>query len=117
MDINCASCGEPWDTYHIRHDAIWDTSIGDNEAEVKKWKALPGNSDRLAPRYRQAFKEAGYEFGSSLFTIRKCPSCPKDAKPNPSTVAVQNALAEMMPDDLDGQAAMMDDFKFLGMHK
>lgn len=28
MDIHCASCNEPWDTHHLRHDAVHDTPAG-----------------------------------------------------------------------------------------
>jgi hypothetical protein len=28
MDIHCATCNEPWDTHHIRHDAVHETPAG-----------------------------------------------------------------------------------------
>lgn len=25
MDVHCSTGGEPWDVYHLRHDAIYET--------------------------------------------------------------------------------------------
>ena len=27
MDVHCSTCGEPWDVYHLRHDAIYETGL------------------------------------------------------------------------------------------
>ena len=32
MDVHCSSCGEPWDVYHLRHDAIFETDLDPAEA-------------------------------------------------------------------------------------
>jgi len=107
MDVHCSSCGEPWDVYHLRHDAIFETSLDFAEAEA--WRALP-QAKRLSPRYREKFKAAGYEFGASVYDVLRCPCCPKGARPDPDKSAVKAGLCEMLGDDEDGLAAAMEDF-------
>ena len=34
MDVHCSTCFEPWDTYHLRHDEIYETSLSVEEAEA-----------------------------------------------------------------------------------
>ena len=97
MDVHCSSCGEPWDVHHLRHDAIYDTDL--DRAEVRKWAALPAKK-RLSSCYREKFKEAGWEFGSSLLHVKRCPCCPKSAKPNPEKEAMKAALGLMGTDQL-----------------
>jgi len=107
MDVHCSTCGEPWDVYHLRHDAIFDTDL--SEAEVKTWGTLP-REGRLAPRYREKFLAAGWEFGASLLDVRHCPCCPKGARINPDKAAAKAALTQILGDDEDGLAAMLEDF-------
>src|SRR2546422_3139338 len=80
MDVHCSSCNEPWDAYHLRHDAIFETDL--DPAEAHAWRSLR-SSEQLSRRYRQKFKAAGYEFGGSILNVRRCPCCPKGIKPDP----------------------------------
>ena len=107
MDVHCSSCGEPWDVYHLRHDAIFETDLDPAEAEA--WRVLTA-SERLSSRYREKFKVAGYEFGSSVLVVTHCPACPKGAKPDPDKEALRAGLAEILGDDEDGLAATLEDF-------
>jgi hypothetical protein len=107
MDVHCSSCGEPWDVYHLRHDAIFETDLDPTEAEV--WRGL-SLTERLSSRYREKFKAAGYEFGASVLDVIHCPSCPKGAKPDPDKAALKAGLVEILGDDEDGIAATMEDF-------
>jgi len=107
MDVHCSSCGEPWDAYHLRHDAIFETDL--DPEEVKVWLNL-SSVERLASRYREKFKAAGYEFGASILDVRRCPCCPKGAKPDPDTTALKAELVELLGDDEDGLAATLEDF-------
>ena len=34
MDVHCSTCGEPWDVYHLWHDAIFETGLSHAEAEM-----------------------------------------------------------------------------------
>jgi hypothetical protein len=107
MDVHCSTCGEPWDVYHLRHDAIFDTDL--SEEEVRAWSGLPKQA-RLAAQYRQRFKAAGWEFGVSILDVRHCPCCPKGAQINPDKAAAKAALAEILGEDEDGLAATLEDF-------
>jgi hypothetical protein len=107
MDVHCSACGEPWDVYHLRHDAIFETDLTHEEAEA--WRAL-SPSQRLSQRYREKFRDAGWEFGASILDVMRCPGCPKDAKPDPDKAALKAGLVEILGDDEDGIAATMEDF-------
>jgi len=107
MDVHCSTCGEPWDIYHLRHDAIHETHLSDTDKQG--WFSLP-LAQRLSPAYRAAFKEAGYVFGASVYFLLKCPCCPKGAKPNMDKVAMKAALCDVLGNDEDAIAAMMEDF-------
>jgi len=107
MDVHCTTCGEPWDVYHLLHEAIFETDL--DHAEAKSWSGLSPQL-RLSHRYREKFKTAGYEFGTSVINVMRCPSCPKDAKPNPDKAALKAGIVEILGDDEDGIAATMEDF-------
>jgi hypothetical protein len=107
MDVHCSSCGEPWDVYHLRHDAIFETDLDPTEAEV--WRGL-SLTERLSSRYREKFKVAGYEFGASILNVIHCPGFPKGAKPDPDKAALKAGIVEILGDDEDGIAATMEDF-------
>lgn len=108
MDIHCGTCGEPWDTYHMRHDAIYDcVERGTlSEREAKAWDG------KLSIGIVEAFRDAGWEFGGSITAVTRCPACktqPERADA-PERRARLGILGELMPDDPDGIAAMQDDF-------
>ena len=48
MDVHCTTCGEPWDVYHLRHDAIYETDL--SHAEAKAWTELSPHLRLLVPR-------------------------------------------------------------------
>src|SRR5690348_17242875 len=108
MDVHCSTCGEPWDTYHLWHDAIFETDLSVEEAEA--WRALP-RTEKLSPSYRDKFRVSGYEFGNSVINVVRCPACPKVAKPNPERVATKAALEELLGDDEDGLASTFEDYR------
>ena len=35
MDVHCTTCGEPWDVYHLRQDAIYETDLSHAEAKAE----------------------------------------------------------------------------------
>ena len=107
MDVHCTTCGEPWDVYHLRHDAIFETNLSNSEA--KAWTELSPNL-KLQERYREKFKAVGYEFGGSILNVMRCPACPKDGKPDPDRAAMKAGIVELLGDDEDGIAAAMEDF-------
>ena len=107
MDVHCSTCGEPWDVYHLRHDAIFETDL--HSAEAEAWRSL-SPTERLSRRYRETFEAAGYEFGASILDVVRCPCCPKGAKPDADKAAMKAGLVEILGDDEDAIAATMEDF-------
>ena len=51
MDVHCTTCGEPWDVYHLRHDAIYETDL--SHAEAKAWTGLSPQL-KLLDRFKPA---------------------------------------------------------------
>ena len=107
MDVHCATCGEPWDTYHLRHDEIFETDLTYEEAQ--SWLDLKP-ADKLGDRYREKFRAVGWEFGQSVITVMRCPACPKDARPDPEQAAIKSEIESLLGDDEDGLAALYEDF-------
>ena len=107
MDVHCTTCGEPWDVYHLQHDAVFQTDL--SPAEARAWVRLsPGL--KLLDRYREKFRAVGFEFGNSVLNVLRCPSCPKNAKPDPGKATLKAGIVELLGDDEDGIAATMEDF-------
>jgi len=107
MDVHCSSCGEPWDVYHLRHEAIFETDLTHKESEA--WCKLPPGR-RLSSGYREMFKAAGWEFGASIIDVMRCPGCPPGATPDPDKAALKAGIVEILGDDEDGLAAAFEDF-------
>jgi hypothetical protein len=105
MDVHCTTCGEPWDVYHLMHDAIFD-AVSQEDAET--WQSLP-RDQKLNAHYREAFLKAGWFFGQSLVNVIRCPCCPKGAKPDMERLHIKAALEEVLGDDEDGLAATFED--------
>ena len=108
MDVHCSTCGEPWDTYHLWQDAVFETDLSHEEAEA--WCGLP-HTKKLSDRYRKKFQMAGWEFGQSVINVVRCPCCPKNATPNLERVQTKAALEELLGDDEDGLAATFEDYR------
>ena len=108
MDVHCSTCIEPWDTYHLRYDEIYETGLAEEEAEA--WLALPA-AEQLSARYREVLRAVGWEFGQSLVNVLRCPCCPADAQPDPERVAIKAALEGVLGDDTDGLAATFEDHR------
>jgi hypothetical protein len=107
MDVHCTTCGEPWDTYHLQHDAIYETDLTFDQA--KAWGKLPSQK-RLSKQFREKFQEAGYEFGASILVLLRCPVCPKGAKPDMGKTIIKSELAYLLGEDEDGLTATFEDF-------
>lgn len=113
MDVKCMQCQEPWDTYHIRHDALsgpvtW--SDAQSLAAVRKWDGKLDSIviDRPA---RTWLGEDGWAFGTSLYDVRRCPCCPPDAvAPTDEQRQSRENIATLLGDDDDGLAVTLNDF-------
>ena len=106
MDVHCTTCGEPWDTYHLRYDAIYETDL--SHAEAKAWTELSPQL-KLRDRYREKLKAIGFEFGGSIVNVMRCPACPKHAKPDPDKAALKAGIVELLGDDEDAIVDAMED--------
>jgi hypothetical protein len=107
MDVFCTTCREPWDADHLLHEAIFETDLTDEEA--RSWRGLP-HGQKLNERYREKFKEAGWEFGRSVINIVHCPCCPPGATPDHDLSEIKAALEDLLGDDEDGLAATFEDY-------
>jgi len=106
MDVHCSTCGESWDVYHLRHEAIHDTDIPFGESEA--WRNLPF-SYRLSEQYRDKFRAVGWQFGQTVINVLRCPCCPATAQANPAVVLTKGAIEELLADDEDALALMFAD--------
>ena len=66
MDVHCSTCSEPWDVYHLWHDAIFETGLSIEDAEA--WRSLP-RSQKLSERFRKEFRAVGWEFGRTVINV------------------------------------------------
>ena len=108
MDVHCSTCGEPWDVYHLWHEAFFETGLSHEEAEA--WCSLP-RTQKLSDRYRKEFQAAGWEFGQGVINVVHCPCCPEGAKPNRDRMQTKAALEQLLGDDEDGLAATFEDYR------
>ena len=106
MDVHCSTCREPWDTFHLTQDAIYDTGLSHDEASA--WRRLP-SSEKLAPRYRAEFTSAGWQFGATLLNVIRCPGCRQGDQPDPETLYLKASIEEILGDDFDALAAHFND--------
>lgn len=106
MDVHCSTCGEPWDIYHLRHNAISETDLPATEANA--WTGL-SQSKRMAPRYREKFRAVGYEFGRTVYNVIRCPVCPKNARPDTRKLQAKELIEEVLGEDEDGIAAAINE--------
>lgn len=114
MDIECPTCGEPWDVFHMRHDEPHEWNLGDAElTRIADSGCFTGPADpaRVHARAR------GWLFaGNSLLSFVECPGCaarePRGAAIEAIAADHRRAVAlvsELMDGDDDGLAAMLQD--------
>lgn len=117
MDIYCTRCGEAWDM-----DCLHDEIDLRGKQGLLKVPAAPASYDWGDPgyqRYREAYEKC-YATVREDFLTRGCVALTtygmaQCEKRESNTTAAMSAMAELMGDDLDGVAAMMDDFAAMGM--
>lgn len=95
MDIYCPKCGEPWD-----NDCLHE------EADERKNLQLPGADYTTVAR----------QFASKGCAALSAAYGPVECTPNNSLRAMaSDAMFDLMGDDVDGVASMMDDFDYMGL--
>lgn len=124
MDIYCPICSEPWDM-----DTLHD-EISERIAEGKL-DPLPDhdNYNQSSPQYRKYREvyDGYYSTVRSEFYSKGCNAlltfmgrteadwCVRPDKPGMQRGDAMSALADLMGDDLDGIASMMEDAEYMGM--
>lgn len=118
MDIKCATCQEPWEHYHLREDLIWDIWDGEDDSSshvlCKKFLADPQRT--LTPMIRADLEEAGWKFGSTIYSIHRCACCPDESELSDEEKAsiaerieLRSVAEELLGDDHDGLISTMTD--------
>ncbi len=106
MNITCAKCGEPWESYHLQFDAIDETSLPESERE--DFKESDGT---LNERTQSALEELGWQFaGRHVFNITACPCCketPSILRDSLKRIAERQALT-ILENDPDALAATLN---------
>ncbi len=90
MDIYCPRCGEPWD-----NDCLHE------EAEERKNLHLPGGDYKTVLRQ---FQSEGCQALHAAYGAGQC------ERSNSLRASVASAMYDLLGDDVDGAAAMMEDF-------
>jgi hypothetical protein len=116
MDVYCATCREPWDQHHMRHDEQHELGLPDFMFEG--WDGTFKPSSEGDAQLRREFAKRGWEFGSSVLVILRCPCCPKqgDMSEEEKVAARERAelqalMGELLGDDLDGLACELEDME------
>lgn len=94
MDILCPRCGEPWD-----HDTLHE------EADARREEGLNASYATVAADFRVRGCQAITSYGA------RCNAEALDS----GRAAAASALYDLLGDDMDGAAAMLDDGAYLGL--
>lgn len=107
MDVHCSTCGEPWETFHLLEELIYEACGEEQLTEI--WLGIPV-SERLSSSFRPMFQVLGWEFGDSILDVCHCACCPGDLHPNESLALTRSAIVEILGADTDAIAATFEEF-------
>ena len=96
-DVCCASCGEPWNTYYLRHELPCEVQA--TVADCRAYRAEHGIN--VTEEMRAALRDhAGWEFGATFLNVRRCACCPAEAA---GAICPEADVAEqLLAGDADG---------------
>lgn len=108
-DVYCATCREPWDTYHLIHDLIHE--VEGDPAAARKWVA---ENKGMLPQggVRESLALMGWEFGRTMVNVLKCPSCESKitaTHPDVGVSLAREALEDILGPDVDGLTNALQD--------
>lgn len=108
MDIYCPTCGEPWDIDSL-HDVATERGYDHFQAKMD----YPDSNERQAAYERNWFNPIMKEFRTEgcgkVFGTTSCTPV------NSERTIVASAAFDIMGDDVDGIASMMEDAESMGM--
>ena len=117
MDIYCTRCGSAWDMDTL-HDVIDERVAAGIFAPLKKPETYTGPEyDVYSKEYARYYDEVRDDFyarGCLSLTGWNTDHCKPDASANTRSMFMSAAI-DMMGDDLDGIASMMEDAEMMGM--
>jgi hypothetical protein len=95
MDLYCPRCAEPWDNECLH--------------------------DEVAARKRSGDEKATYNTVASDFRVKGCNALATEygkqtcERTNSMRAQAASVMYDLLGDDMDGAASMLDDFEFMGM--
>jgi hypothetical protein len=109
MDVFCATCGEPWDSDHLRFDEVWEWDLPEEIAhDFIRNPRFSEPDDRV----RLAAERAGWKFaGNSPMAIVCCPSCKGHTALTDAgdRIVKTKIAAHLLGDDKEGLIAELGD--------
>lgn len=117
MDVKCGACGEPWDNDTIHEEVAERIAAGlDTPAHVPTLATGGPTYSKVAAEFRAYGCTAFAVFTGKVtldgFGRIKLVRCQAAAVESPGMLAATNALYDLLGDDMDGAASMLED---LGM--
>lgn len=108
-DVRCRGCGEPWDTYHLRHDVWHDMG---SRAQAEMAGRIFNETGEIPDWARTSLGIEGWTFGRTTLDVRRCPCCDANGgdRENSDYDDMADALHEVLGDDLDAIESEMSDF-------
>lgn len=114
MHIRCPKCGEPWelDSLHDEVSARIESGAFRRLTEPKSYAA----ADASYKRYQKAYG-AYFDTVRDEFTRKGCSALTSFGSTCSYTVAHPgtSAIYDLVGDDIDGAASLLDDFAYLGL--
>lgn len=118
MDIYCPRCSEPWDIDSL-HEAItekygeWDPTAENRNSwgEVRRGKTVIKDPRPYEDLFRET-KDLFRKIGCAAMDGGTKPTCAAEKSLRSDASAV---LMDLLGDDIDGVASMLDDFEYEGM--
>jgi hypothetical protein len=121
MDLYCPHCGEPWDFDSLHDEAqaeygvpyyIEDDPYGSLKARVKNTAYDSDAYDKVFQRVRKEFQRIGCGVFASFGAKCSTPSTEVDRTFGLTRQEAAGALYDLLGDDMDGAAAMLDDMGY-----
>ena len=102
MDVTCAHCGEPWDSYHMLFDEVWEWGLP--EATARDFNRNPRFGGPADPVRIAAGSSGEHSPGGMRLPPRAGPSWEGGpALPDADEREVKTRIAEqLLGDDQDG---------------